>query len=44
MGLTLQCSVSPSPTDVSPNDYYLTVRPLDDVSLGRCAPIRTIPY
>jgi hypothetical protein len=39
-----RCNFNPSPTDVSPNDYYWTMRPLDDVSLERCIPIPTIPY
>ena len=37
-------NVNPFPTTVSLNVFPWTMRPLDEVSLGRCVPIRFVPY
>jgi len=37
------CNVSPSPTDMSPTENSWMLHPLDKMSLGYCAPDRTIP-
>ncbi len=38
------CNVHPSPTDVSPHLFPWTMRPLDDMFLGRCVRKQSIPY
>ncbi len=40
---SIWCNVSPSPTDVSPNENSWMLHPLDKVSLVYCAPDPTIP-
>ncbi len=37
------CNVKPSPTNVSPTKNSWMLHPLDKISLGYCAPDRTIP-
>ncbi len=41
--MRVQCSVTPSPTDVSPTENSWMLHPLNTVSLGYFAPDRTIP-
>jgi hypothetical protein len=41
-GANLWCNVSPSPTNVSPTENSWMLHPLDKISLGYCAPDRTI--
>jgi hypothetical protein len=40
----LSCYLNPPPTDVSLNVFPWTMSILDDVSLGRYVPVRSIPY